>query len=165
MKLKQYLVFCIALFSVMIAPAFAQCRHCTGNPEKEGEERLLWKQSEVASKSTRFQTISEKHPAVAEALVATDTAEARKQKGKMARFTGTVTDVHFDRLNLVVEIYFDEKSGRDTLKAVVNHTHFDSFPDLNVLRGKKLLVTGRFTEYRKEMEIELYDPIQVQFVE
>lgn len=109
-------------------------------------------QASVAAKNKAFATIA---PGDAKAKSATDAknlAEAKKWVGKTGAFSGTVAKV-FETRGLVL-INFD-RDYHLALTAVVRAKNFGLFPDLKTLEGKKVLVSGKVTEYKGQPEITL----------
>lgn len=119
-------------------------------------------QHEVAAKS-EFATVAADDASVRKALAASDLAGARRLKGKEGAFEGKVVAVFApDSYGLVI-LNFDERY-QNALSAVVFASRFSKFPDLEKLKGKRVLISGKFDEYKGRPQIELIDPSQVRVI-
>ena len=121
-------------------------------------------QSDVASKTAKFEKVgkdSEDHKA---ALDSHDLAKAKEQADKKGAFKGKVTKVFEPRGGSMAILNFDEKY-QTALTAVVRKDNFDKFPDLKTLVGKEVVVSGKFIDYQGRAEIILTNPDQVKLVE
>jgi len=121
-------------------------------------------QSEVASKSAKIATVAASSSAVKSAMDAKDLAGAKTKVGKSASFVGTVSKVFAPKSNKLVILNFDPKY-KTAMTAVVFSTSFGKFPDLAALEGKKLLVTGKITEFHGGYEVILDAPTDLKIVE
>lgn len=121
-------------------------------------------QSAVAAKSVKFGVVGSDQSEVASAIRANDLDAAAKMKGKQGSFKGTVAKVFVPRSGAIVILNFDP-NYKNAVTAVLKKTNFSKFPDLNLLNGKTVMITGKFVEYRGAIEIELTDPAQVKVIE
>jgi hypothetical protein len=137
---------CLAAFAIA---AFAQ----------EGKS-----QADLASKSSKFDTVASADASVKSAMDAHELKKAAAMVGKTGSFMGTVTKVFTPNSGSVVILNFD-KNYKDALTAVVKRSEFGKFPDLNKLDGKHLLITGKFVDFHGATEIDLTDPSQVKIIE
>jgi DNA/RNA endonuclease YhcR with UshA esterase domain len=132
-------------------------------PAKAGSTAAEKPQSEVASKTAKIATIAATAPAVKSALAANDLAGAKAQVGKTVAFTGTVSKVYAPKSNKLVILNFDP-DYKKAMTAVVFSTTFAKFPDLTTLDGKKLLVSGKVTEFHGGYEIVVSSPTDLKIV-
>ncbi len=58
-----------------------------------------------------------------------------------------------------------DKNYRTALTALLKGADFDKFPDLKILVGKDVLVTGTFIAYQGRAEIVLTNTAQIKLVE
>jgi hypothetical protein len=120
-------------------------------------------QSEVAARQS-FGTIAASDSAVRGALAAKDLEEAKKRVGKAGSFTGKVVKVFAPKSHSIVILNFAE-NYKEALTAVLRAANFSRFPDMNELKGKKVLITGTFSEYKGAPQIVLTQPSQVKILE
>lgn len=120
-------------------------------------------QSAVAARGTTFGTIAATDVKVKTALDAKALDKAKAKIGEQGAFTGKVVKVFAPPSNMIVILNFD-KNYRDALTAVVKGSSFAKFPDLNMLKDKKVLISGEFIEYEGRVEIELTSPDQIKIV-
>lgn len=120
-------------------------------------------QAAVASKTATFATIKADDPAVAKALKASDLAGAKKQIGKESAFEGTVVKVFSPKTNGIVILNFD-KNFRNALTAVLRTKSYAAFPDMQSLKGKRVLITGKLEDYQGQPQIQLTKPEQVKLI-
>lgn len=121
-------------------------------------------QSQLASKTAKFETIAKTDTAVKSALDAHDLKPAATLVGKPGSFTGTVTKIFTPRSGSIVILNFD-KDYKTALTAVVKRADWSKFPDLAKLEGKKILVSGKFVDFHGATEIDLMSPDQIKIVE
>ncbi len=119
-------------------------------------------QSEVAAKSN-FQTVKADADEVKKAVPAVDLAGAKKLLGKDGAFTGKVVKVYTPDSNTVIILNFAQ-NYREALTAALRGRDFAKFPNMQQLKDKKVLVRGKFQEYRGAMEILLTDPAQIAII-
>jgi DNA/RNA endonuclease YhcR with UshA esterase domain len=146
--MKRFASLVFAFAALLIAPASAQKPSETKEPRKP--------QAAVAAKDKAFGTVAADSDTVKTALKADDLAAAKKQVGKTATFTGTIAKVFLPDSNSVVLINF-AKNYREALTVVVYARNFAKFPDLTALNGKKVVVTGKVSDYRGQPQVELTD--------
>lgn len=120
-------------------------------------------QSEVASKTAKFATVKPGDGSVTQALKASDLAGAKKLVGKDGTFEGTVAALFTPKGNGLVILNFD-KNYRNALTAVVRSKSFAAFPDLKELKGKRVLITGKFEDYQGRPEVVLTKPEQLKLI-
>ncbi len=108
-------------------------------------------QSKVAAKGA-FPFV--KAAAVKGAKPATDLAGAKKLVGKTVTFVGTVDRIFAPKGNSMVLLNF-AKDYKKALVGIVTVKNFGAFPDLRLLRGKKVTVTGKVVIYKGAPEVEL----------
>lgn len=141
--------------AAMIVPAFAQEKPAAGTNAP---------QSEVATKGS-FTTIAVSSPEVKNALDAKDLAGGKKKGEAKAdgAFQGTVSEVFAPKSNSVVILNFAPKY-KEAMTAAVQGKNFKKFPDLKSLKGKRVLISGKFAIYRDAPEILLTDPAQIKII-
>lgn len=117
----------------------------------------------VASKTAKFGSVEAGDGSVKEALKATDLDGAKAKQGKTGAFTGKIVKVYAPKSNAIVILNFanDYKSA---LTAVVEAKNFDNFPDLTELKGKTVLISGKFDAFKGAPQILLKTPDQVKIV-
>jgi len=152
--LRKFAIGVVLLVLVVspLSPAFAQKEKAENKP-----------QSAVAAKDKTFATIAESSAEVKKAVKASDLPAAKKMIGKSGAFTGTVVKVYSTKNNSIVILNFAEKYWT-ALTAPLKPASYKKFPDLKVLEGKKVLISGKFILYDEKVEIELTDPAQVKIV-
>lgn len=120
------------------------------------------KQSEVASKA-KFAEIDRKSAMAAKPIDAHKLDDAKKLKGKAGAFTGTVTKVFEANGNSVVILNFD-KDFQAAVTAVLFPKSYAAFPDMSQLKGRELLVTGKWELYKDRPEIVLTSKDQIKII-
>jgi DNA/RNA endonuclease YhcR with UshA esterase domain len=120
-------------------------------------------QASVASKTAKFATVKPTDSSVKAALKASDLAGAKKLVGKDGAFEGTVVKVFSPKTNGLVILNFD-KNYKNALTAVLRVKSYASFPDMQTLKGKHVLITGKFEDYKGSTEIQLTKPEQVKLI-
>ena len=120
-------------------------------------------QSDLASKTAVFTSVSKTDDSLKTALNAHALADALKQTNSAGAFTGTVSRIFEPRGNALAILNFDA-DYRSALTAVVRNENFDQFPDLKTLTNKTVLVTGKFTDYRGAAQIVLTNSAQIKLV-
>lgn len=121
-------------------------------------------QSDLASKTAKFGTIAKTDDAVKSALEAHDLKAAAGLVGKSGSFAGTVTKIFTPKSGSLVILNFD-KDYKTALTAVIKRSDWSKFPDLAKLEGKKVVVSGKFVDFRGATEIDITGPDQIKIVE
>jgi DNA/RNA endonuclease YhcR with UshA esterase domain len=111
-------------------------------------------QSELAAKDKSFAKIASDAPEVKAAKKADDLETAIGLVGKTAAFIGTVDRTFTPRGNGMVLINF-ARDYKTAIVGVVRAADFSKFPNLNTLKGKKVLITGKVEEYKGKPQVEL----------
>ena len=153
--LKLRLAFLAALCALAVPFVLAQDEKPKPEPAKP--------QASVASKTAKFGTVKAGDGSVKTALKASDLAGAKKLVGKDGAFEGTVTAVFSPKTNGLVILNFD-KNYKNALTAVLRVKNYADFPDMQSLKGKHILVTGKFEDYKSSTEIQLTKPDQVKLI-
>jgi hypothetical protein len=144
---------------MLMLPGMAQ----TVKPgDKAGEKKDPPAQSSVATKKA-FGTIAAKDPAVEKALAANDLPAIQKLVGKTGAFKGTVVKVFTSRNNSIVILNF-AKNYKEAATAVLKPEHYAKFPNMQSLKDKTVLVTGKVISYQERPEIELTKPEQIKII-
>src|SRR5438552_11715267 len=117
----------------------------------------------VASKTAKFGTVDKDDAAYKNALDAHDLAGALKLVGKSGAFKGTVDKLYEERDGDMVVFDFDP-NYRTALTAVLKNPDFPKFPVVRDLKGKEIVVSGKFVDYHGKGQIELADPKQIKIV-
>jgi DNA/RNA endonuclease YhcR with UshA esterase domain len=119
-------------------------------------------QADVAAK-TEFATIAAGDEAVKKAVKATDLDGARGLIGKEGAFEGTVLRVADSPTNTIVFINFGKRRNT-AITAVVKSAAFSKFPDLKKLEGKRVLITGKVSDFEGSPEVDLTEASQVKVI-
>ncbi len=138
------------------APSLGQAK------EREGSGTAQKSQAELAAK-TDFATVAASDAAVTKAAEARDLAAVRKLLGKEGAFQGTVARVFTSEGSGILILHFHQ-NAREAVTAVLKPPAYAKFPDMKTLQGKRVLVRGRFAEFRGQVEVELTEPGQVKIV-
>ncbi len=117
----------------------------------------------VASRTADFGSVSKDDPVYKNALDAHDLAGALKLVGQEAAFKGTVDKLYEERDGDLVVFNFDP-NYRTALTAVLKNPNFPKFPVVRDLKGKEIVVSGKFVDYHGKAQIELMDPKQIRIV-
>ena len=120
-------------------------------------------QASVASKTAKFGSVKAGDGSVTKALKASDLAGAKKLVGKDGAFEGTVVKVFSPKTNGLVILNFD-KNYKNALTAVLRVKNYADFPDMQTLKGKRVLISGKFEDYKGSTEIQLTKPDQVKLI-
>ena len=120
-------------------------------------------QASVASKTAKFGSLKVGDAAIAKALKASDLAGAKKLIGKEGAFEGTVVKVFSPSSNGLVILNFD-KNYRNALTAVLRVKHYAEFPDMQSLKGKHVLISGKFEDFKGSPEVVLTKPEQLKLI-
>jgi hypothetical protein len=120
-------------------------------------------QNVVASKTAKFASITKDDPAYKHALDAHELAAAMKLVGTEGSFRGTVDQFFEERDGDLVVFDFDH-NYRTALTAVLRNADFPKFPVVRELKGKEIVVSGKFVDYHGKAQIELTDPKQIKLV-
>ena len=140
-----------ALFCAAIgcAPVRAQ----DSKPASKTEASEKPSQKSVAAKAA-FGTIAASDAKVKAASDPKDLTKAGKMTGKTGTFSGTVAQVYAMKGNNMVLLNFD-KDYKAAITGVIRAKNFSKFPDLQTLKGKKVLVSGAVEDYKGRPEIQL----------
>ena len=120
-------------------------------------------QNLVASKTARFETIDKGDSVYKSALDSHDLTAAMKMVGTEGAFKGTLDKLFEERDGDLVVFDFDP-NYRIALTAVLKNPNFAKFPVVRDLKGKEILVSGKFVDYHGKAQIELTDPQQIKIV-
>jgi|SRR5215813_2566243 len=120
-------------------------------------------QNVVASKTARFGAINKDDAAYKSALDAHDLGGAMKLVGTEGAFKGTVDKLFEERDGDLIVFDFDP-NYRTALTAVLKNPDFPKFPVVRDLKGKEIVVSGKFVDYHGKAQIELNDPKQIKIV-
>ena len=135
----------------------------TDKTDKPSHKKHFEPQSEIASKTAKFATIVNSSPAVKKATPATDRATVEKAVGKNVQIVGTVAGIYKPKSNSVVILNF-AKDYKSAVSAVLQASNAAKFPDMDSLKGKKILVEGTVSTYHDAPEILLDTPTQVKII-
>jgi DNA/RNA endonuclease YhcR with UshA esterase domain len=94
------------------------------------------------------------------ALAAIDLDKAFALVGKKGSFEGTVSQAYTTDNNGIVSLDF-ARDYKTALTAVVFPKDYKKFPNLQLLKGKSVVVSGQFKAYEGRAEIVMTDPKQV----
>ena len=121
-------------------------------------------QSSVADKKATFATVAKTNKAYTDAIDAHDLSKAKALEGKTGAFKGTVAKVFVSNTGTVLILNFDN-DYKTAITAALRKGDFSSFPDMNALLGKEVLVSGKFEDFRGATEILLTDKKQIAIVQ
>jgi hypothetical protein len=121
-------------------------------------------QSDAASKTAKFGTVSTSSLEYQSALDAHALEPALKRQNKSGAFKGTVTAIYEPRAGGLAIMNFDA-DYKKAISALLRGNDFTNFPDLKKLVGKEVLVSGKFMAYQGRAEIVLTNVDQVKLVE
>jgi hypothetical protein len=165
----------VVIVTCISGPAFGQDSKApgveSGETQKDGKPSggenarpAAKPQSDVASKTAVFGKTSKGDEICKAALDAHDLAAGSKQVDKDGAFKGTVAKVFEPRSGTLAILNFDE-DYKKAMTALVRSENFDKFPDLKMLIGKDVLVTGKFMDYHGAVEIVLTNVAQIKVIE
>src|SRR5688572_13237887 len=129
----------------------------------EGAKKDHPAQASVAIKKP-FATIPAKDPALTKATEAKDLATVKKLVNKEAALKGTVDKVFASRGNSIVILNF-AKNYKDAASVVLKPENYAKFPNMETLKDKTILVTGKVNLFREQPQIELTKPDQLKIVQ
>jgi hypothetical protein len=119
-------------------------------------------QSDVASTTASFGTVSSSDATYTSAIDAHALADALKLTDQPGAFKGTVAKLFEPRGLAIVEFDEDYKTA---LTAVVRGANWNKFPALTNLIGKKVLITGKFAQFKGAAQIIVDKPDQIKLVQ
>jgi hypothetical protein len=119
-------------------------------------------QSTVASHAA-FAQVPANAIVVSKAIDAKDLAGAKKLIGLNGAFYGTVSSVYSPSDHDIVILDFDP-NYRTALTAAVKPDAFAKFPPIESLKGKQVIVTGKFTAYHGHPEFDYSSALVVAAV-
>ena len=117
----------------------------------------------VASKTAKFGTVDKDDAAYKNALDVHDLAGAQRLIGKEGSFRGMVSKFFEERDGDLIVFDFDP-NYRTAITAVLKNPDFPKFPDVKILEGKEIVISGKFIDYHGKAQIELNDPKQIKMV-
>lgn len=154
-----------AAASVCLTPVLAYARQdATEYAPRTPRKPRPAAQAAAASRTVTFAAVAGSDPAVKTATDATALEAIRKLMDTDGVIIGTVTDVFLPRSNNLVLLNFAD-DHRKAISIAVKSRNFGKFPDIRKLSGKRVLVTGRITEYRNNPQIEISKPEQLRIVQ
>ncbi len=121
-------------------------------------------QAQLASKTAKIGSIAKTDASVASAIDAHELDKASAMVGKAGSFKGTVVRLFAPNSGTILILNFD-RDYKTALTAVVKRANFDKFPDLALLEGKQVVISGKFSEFRDAPQMELTSPEQIKIVE
>jgi hypothetical protein len=149
MKKRSYLSLAIATLALLMVSSASAQRNA---------------QSDVADKKATFGTIAKTDKAYSDAIDAHDLVKARSLEGKKGGFKGTVAKIFVPNTGGVLILNFDN-NYKIALTAALRKDDFSSFPDMNQLLGKEILVSGKFEDFKGATEILLTDKKQISIIQ
>jgi len=121
-------------------------------------------QEQLASKTAKIGSIAKTDAAVASALDAHELDKAAAMVGKAGSVKGTVARLFAPNSGTILILNFD-RDYKTAITAVVKRANFDKFPDLAVLEGKQVVISGKVSDFRGAPQIELTSADQIKIVE
>lgn len=142
------------IFAVVLAAFVLMTPTLHAQDEQEDIRPERKPQSEVAARDKSFLKIAATAPEVKAAKRAEDLDAAKNLVEKTASFIGTVDRIFVPPGNGLVLINF-AKNFRNAVVGVVRAPDYAKFPNLNALKGKKVLITGKVTDHKGRPQVEL----------
>lgn len=153
----------LILAAFCAAPGFEQTVMGSATGLSQDRDPMKPLQNVVASKTAKFGTVTKDDPSYKNALDAHDLAAAMKLVGSEGSFRGRVDKLYEERDGDMVVFDFDP-AYRTALTAVLRNQDFPKFPVVRELKGKEIVVSGKFVDYHGKAQIELTDPKQIKLV-
>jgi len=94
------------------------------------------------------------------AVIEIKAAAAKENVGKEASVSGTVAEVN--KAQGLVRLNFEKAYPNQAFTAVIFARNTNSFGNLDDLKGKKIQVSGKITEYRDRPQIILTNSVQLK---
>ena len=138
----------------LVASALLTVPALSAQDDERGEQPTRKPQAELAAKDKSFAKVAPDAPEVKSAKKADDLTTAKKSLGETASFVGTVDRIYTPKGNGLALINF-AKNFRTAVIGVVRAKDFAKFPDLNTLKGKKVLITGEVEDYKGQPQVQL----------
>ena len=161
--MKLTLFFALSLSAVLSASVkhvvFAAPQPASAHTRQSDTKATPDQSAVAAKKSFAVATAA----AAKGALDAKDMSGAQKLTGKTGAFQGTVSAVYAPKSHTVVILNFDP-NYRQAMTAVVRPAAYAKLPDLAALKGRHILVRGKFESYKGKPEIEITDMSQVKLL-
>jgi DNA/RNA endonuclease YhcR with UshA esterase domain len=149
---------------LLIAPlAIAALLGASFLPVHAQDKKPMATQASVASKTAKFATVKATDPSVKKAVAATSLDTVMKSVGKSITVVGTVDAVYVPKSNSIVILNF-AKEYWTAATAALKAKDYAAFPNMQQLKGKKVLITGTVKEYKEKPEIELLKPAQIKII-
>ncbi|MBC8139405.1 MAG: hypothetical protein H8F28_26305 [Fibrella sp.] len=150
---------CLVAIGLALLPLASVARQ-NENPSRRPP---LQPQSVVASKTAIFASIKVADPSVKKSLPANDLDAVTKRMDKDVTIRGTVRQLFLPKSNSIVVLNFANDYWTAATVSV-RARNYDKFPDLRTLKDKKVLITGRVTEYNEKPQIEVSEPGQIRLI-
>lgn len=117
-----------------------------------------------SSKTAKFGVISTTNSEVKHALKATDLKAAMKLGGKKAVFIGIAISIYSPKSHSAIIVDM-ANPYKNAITLYLPAASFSRFPNMNELKGKKILVTGKVFIYKAKFpEITLVEPDQIKLI-
>jgi DNA/RNA endonuclease YhcR with UshA esterase domain len=158
--LKPTVFITLGLSASFAAGLAATAAPVTGHKPAPAGEKTYPDQSTVATK-TPFATAAA--AAAKGALDAKNLAGAEKLVGKPGAFQGTVSAVYSPKNHAVVILDFDREYDQ-ALTAIALPASYAKLPNLATLKGRHVLISGQFKEYKRKTEIEIDSASQIKLL-
>lgn len=157
-SLNHLLAGFFAGFTLLTLPLVSVARQgeTAGKPHPEP-------QSVVASKTVTFTTVKVADPSVKKSISANDIDAVKKKMDKDVTIRGTVRQLFSPKSNSIVVLNFANDYWT-AATVMVRARNYDKFPDLQTLKDKKVLITGRVTDYNEKPQIEVSEPGQIKII-
>jgi len=144
-----------SLLALSVAPLSAFAR--------QDDAKTAQPQSAVASKTATFATVAATDAAVKKATDATKLDALKKLLDTDGAIVGTVSAIYAPQGSKLAILNFAEDHWK-AATVVVRERDFAKFPVLRTLVGKKVLVTGRISEFKNKPQIEMTSLAQIKVV-
>jgi len=104
-----------------------------------------------------LKTLSQNDPAIGKAIPPIRITQAKKEVGNQGSVLGILADSQPLKNSKDMLLHF-EGNPTETILVVVSESAHSPYPDLNTLKGKKVLVEGEFFLFKDRPAIRITDP-------
>ena len=160
---RAFAIFSALVSAACMALSFSPMRATVAADLFQDRDPMKPLQHVVASRTAKFGTVDKSDAIYKNALDAHDLAAAMKLVGTEGAFRGTVDKLYEERDGDLVVFDFDP-NFRTAVTAILKNPAFPKFPVVRELKGKEIVVSGKFVDYHGKAQIELTDPKQIKLV-
>ncbi len=130
---------------------------------RQGDTKSAQPQSAIASKTATFATVAATDASVKKATDATKLEALKKLLDTDGAIVGTVSAIYVPDSGKMAILNFAEDHWK-AATVIVRERDFAKFPVLRILVGKKVLVTGRVTEFKNKPQMDMTALSQIKIV-